>query len=120
MNRGAGVIAIAGLLVAGTAAGAAEPADAVKLVKEVWKKPGRNNIGVADLTISNGNPFAVKDVKIKCVFTAAATGKVTELQQSIPGPVKAMAEQTFRKVSFGFIDTRAEQGACQVLAATRI
>jgi len=118
MNRCAGAAAIA-LLLAGTAA-AAEPADAVKVVKEVWKKPGRNNIGIADITIGNDNPFAVKNIKIKCVFTTTATGKVTEIQQTVPGPVKAKTEQTFKKVSFGFVDTQAAEGACQVVAVTQI
>jgi hypothetical protein len=119
MNRCAGAAAIA-LLFAGTAAATAEPADAVKVVKEVWKKPGRNNIGIADITIGNDNPFAVKNIRIKCVFTTTATGKVTEIQQTVPGPVKARTEQTFKKVSFGFIDTQEAKGSCQVVAATQI
>jgi hypothetical protein len=120
MNRCAGVVAIAGVLLAGMAAAAAEPADAVKVVKTVWKKPGRNNIGIADITLANDNPFAVKNIKIKCVFTTAATGKVTEIDQVVAGPVKAKAEQTFKKVSFGFVDTQAAEGACRVLGATQI
>jgi len=119
MNRGAGAVAIACLL-AGVTAAAADPADAVKVTKQVWKKPGRNNIGIADITINNDNPFAVKNIKIKCVFTTAASGKVTEIQQTVPGPLKARTEQTFKKVSFGFIDTQEAEGACQVVAATQI
>lgn len=120
MNRSVVTIAAAGILLAGTMAAAADPADAVKLVKQVWKKPGRNNIGSADLTISNDNPFAVKDIKLKCVFTIEATGKVSEIQQTVPGPLKAKTTQTFKKVSFGFIDTQAAEGSCSVLGASQI
>jgi len=123
MNKGVGAIAIAGFLFGGmAAAAAADPVDAVKVVKEVWKKPGRsaNNIGIADITIANDNPYAVKNIKIRCVCTTLATGKVTEIQQTVAGPVKAKAEQTFKKVSFGFIDTREAEGACQVVGATQI
>lgn len=119
MKRCAGAVAVVLSLVAGVAA-AAEPADAVKVVKEVWKKPGRNNIGIADITINNGNPFAVKNIRIRCVFTTVATGKVTELQQTLTGPVKAGTEQTFRKVSFGFVDTQKAEGGCRVESATQL
>jgi len=119
MMRCAGAVGIT-LLIACTAAVAAEPVDAVKLTKQVWKKPGRNNIGIAAITINNDNPFAVKNIKIKCKFTTAATGKVTEIQQTIPGPVKAKTEQTFKKVSFGFIDTEEAEGACEVVGVTQI
>jgi len=117
--RCAGAVGIA-LLLAGTAAAIADPADAVKVTKQVWKKPGRNNAGIADITINNDNPFAVKNIRIRCVFTTASTGKVTEIQQTVPGPLKAKTEQTFKKVSFGFIDTEEAEGACQVVAATQI
>ena len=111
---------IAGCVCAANMAVAADAGDAVKVVKEVWKKPGRNNIGVADITLSNGNDFAVKSIKIKCVFTTKATGKVTEIQQTIAGPVKAKSEQTFKKISFGFIDTQEAEGSCKVQGASQI
>jgi hypothetical protein len=118
---GAVAIAIA-LVVCGALPGAAPalagPAEAVTVVKQVWKKPGRNNAGVADITLRNGNDVAVKDVRLKCVFTTARTGKVTEIQQTIAGPLKAKAEQTFKKISFGFVDTSASDGACTVVSVT--
>lgn len=94
--------------------------DAVKVVKQIWKKGARNTIGIADITISNDNAFAVKDIKVKCVFTTKSTGKVTEIQQTIAGPVKPKTEQTFKKVSFGFVDTTAADGACEVRGVTQI
>lgn len=102
------------------AAAAADPADAVKVIKQVWKKGGHNTAGIADITIGNDNPFAVKDIKIKCVFTTRSTGKVTEIQQTIAGPVKPKSEHTFKKVSFGFVDTQGADGACEVRGVTQI
>lgn len=112
----AAVVLLAGIGVAA----AADPADAVKVVKQTWKKGGHNKIGITDITISNDNAFAVKDLKIRCVFTTKATGKVTEIQQTIAGPLKPKSEQTFKKVSFGFVDTEAAEGACEVRDATQI
>jgi hypothetical protein len=111
--------AVAVLLV-GMGAAAADPAAAVKVVKQVWKKGGRKTIGIADITISNDNAFAVKDIKIKCVFTTRSTGKVTEIQQTIAGPVKPKTVQTFKKVSFGFVDTQAAEGECDVRGVTQM
>ncbi|MBR1218629.1 hypothetical protein JQ557_11555 [Bradyrhizobium sp. U87765 SZCCT0131] len=102
------------------AAAAADPADAVKVIKQVWRKGGHTNVGIADITLGNDNPFAVKDIKIRCVFTTRSTGKVTEIQQTIAGPIKPNSEQTFKKVSFGFVDTQAADGACEVRGATQI
>jgi hypothetical protein len=99
---------------------AADPAAAVKVVKQVWKKGGRNTIGIADITIRNDNAFAVKDIKIKCVFTIKSTGNVTEIQQTIAGPVKPNTEQTFKKVSFGFVDTQAADGECDVRSVSQM
>jgi hypothetical protein len=111
--------AVAVLLI-GVGAAVAEPADAVKIVKLIWKKGGHNTVGIADISINNDNPFAVKDIKIKCVFTTRSTGKVTEIQQTVAGPVKPKTEQIFKKVSFGFVDTQAADGACEVRGATQI
>jgi hypothetical protein len=113
-------VAVVAVLLTGTGAAAADPADAVKVVSQVWKKGGHNNIGLADITLHNDNAFAVKDIKLKCVFTTKSTGKVTEIQQTIAGPVKPKSEQTFKKVSFGFVDTQAADGACEVQAASAL
>jgi hypothetical protein len=97
---------------------AAEPAEAVRIVKQVFKKGGSNTAGVADLTIANNNDYAVKDLKIRCLFTARDSGKVSEIQQTIAGPVKAKSEQLFKKVNFAFVDLSKVDGACDVRAAT--
>lgn len=113
-------VSVMAVLLVGMGVAAADPADAVKITHQVWKRGGHNTIGMTDLTIRNDNAFAVKDIKIKCVFTTKSTGKVTEIQQTIAGPLKANAEQLFKKVSFGFVDTQAADGECDVRGATRI
>jgi hypothetical protein len=118
MNRSA--FAMLAVMLVPLAAVAADPADAVKVIKQVWKKGGHNTAGIADITIGNDNPFAVKDIKIRCVFTTRSTGKVTEIQQTIAGPVKPKSEHIFKKVSFGFVDIQAADGTCEVRGATQI
>src|SRR5689334_6230876 len=88
--------AILMMVLLAASAAAANPADSLKVVKQAWKKGARNTIGIADITIRNDNAFGVKDIKLRCVFTTKSTGKVTEIQQTIAGPLKAKAEQTFK------------------------
>ncbi|WP_315835114.1 hypothetical protein [Bradyrhizobium prioriisuperbiae] len=110
---------VAAMFLVGIGAAVADPAN-VKVVKQVFKKGSYNKIGIADITISNDNAFAVKDIKVRCVFTTKSTGKVTEIQQTIAGPLKAKTEHTFKKISFGFVDTQAADGACEVRDVTQI
>ncbi len=102
-----------------SAAVAADQVTGIKVVGQVFKKGGYNTAGIADITIANDNDFAVKDLKIRCVFTDRKSGKVTEIQQSIPSTVPAKGQQTFKKVHFAFVDTQSADGACEVTGASR-
>ncbi|UTD26294.1 hypothetical protein [Bradyrhizobium sp. WD16] len=117
-----GTLCSAALVTTAVGLGAALAADQVtglKVVGQVFKKGGYNTAGIADITIANDNDFAVKDLKVRCVFTDRKSGKVTEIQQSIPASVPAKAQQTFKKVRFAFVDTQTADGACEVTGASR-
>lgn len=116
--------ALCGILVAAAVVGlhpadAAESATGIKVVGQVFKEGPSNTAGIADITIANDNDFAVKDLKIRCVFTDRKTGKLSEIQQSIPATLPANSQHTFKKVRFAFVDTRTADGSCTVTAATR-
>lgn len=102
-----------------SAAVAADQVTGLKVVGQVFKKGGYNTAGLADITIANDNDFAVKDLKIRCVFTDRKSGKVSEIQQSIPASVPAKGKQTFKKVRFAFVDVQTADGACEVTGASR-
>jgi len=55
-------------------AAVADPANVQKSSTD-FKKGSYNKIGIADITVSNDNAFAVKDIKIRCVFTTKSTGR---------------------------------------------
>ena len=57
---------------------AAEPGDKVKISIEKWRKPGSNNIGTADITVTNDNDFAVKDIRVKCDYMSKTGGRKIE------------------------------------------
>jgi hypothetical protein len=99
---------------------AAEPGDKVTVSIERWRKPGSNNIGTADVTITNDNDFAVKDIRVKCDYMSKVGERKIETEQNIPVTVKAMTKKKFKKTKFGYIDTEKAEGACKVRSATQI
>ena len=72
------------VLVLGCSVASAEgPGDKVMFVIELWRKPGSNNIGTADVVIDNGNDFAIKDIRVRCDYAVKATGKKIETTQNV-------------------------------------
>ncbi len=96
-------------------AGATELADKVSVSIDKWRKPGSNNIGTADVTITNDNDFAVKDIRVRCDYMAG--GRKIETEQNIATTVKAKSTKMLRKTKFPFIDTASADGACKVRSA---
>lgn len=102
-----------------TMASAADPGDKVTVSIEKWRKPGSNNIGTADITVTNDNAFAVKDIRVRCNYVAKDGGRKIETDQKIAVTVKANSKKSFKKTKFPFIDTAAAEGACKVSSATQ-
>lgn len=102
------------------AANAAEPGDKVKIAIEKWRKPGSNNAGTADITVTNGNDFAVKDIRVKCDYTAKTGGRKIETEQRLTLVVKAKTTKLYKKTKFPFIDTGTAEGSCKVTGATQV
>lgn len=101
-------------------ANAAEPGDKVTVTIERWRKPGTNNIGTADLTVTNDNDFAIKDIRVKCDYMSKVGERKIETEQNIPVTVKAMTKKKFKKTKFAYIDTEKAEGACKVRSATQV
>ncbi|HEX7881314.1 MAG TPA: hypothetical protein VF499_01075 [Afipia sp.] len=115
------VTAIAAILLGATgAATAAEPGDKVKISIEKWRKPGSNNIGTADITVTNDNDFAIKDIRVKCDYMSKSGGRKIETEQRLSLTVKAKTKKLFKKTKFPFIDTEAAEGACKVSGASQV
>jgi hypothetical protein len=92
--------------------------DQVKFTIDKWRKPGSNNIGTADITVDNGNDFAIKDLKIACHYMAK-TGKKIETEQTVAVTVKAKSQKTFKKTKFPFIDVTAADGKCELVSVQK-
>ncbi len=114
------VFAIAAIVLSATgAAFAADPGDNVKISIEKWRKPGSNNAGTADITVINGNDFAVKDIRVKCNYMSKTGGRQIETDQRLTVTVKAKTTKLFKKTKFPFIDQETAEGSCKVLSAAQ-
>lgn len=112
---------IAGVFLSTTGiAFAAEPGDKVKISIEKWRKPGANNAGTADITVTNDNDFAVKDIRVKCDYMSKTGGRKIETDQRLAVTVKAKTTKLFKKTKFPFIDQEAAEGSCKVTGATQV
>jgi hypothetical protein len=111
---------IGGIHFSGSPVNAAEPGDKVTVTIDKWRRPGSNNIGTADVTISNDNDFAVKDIRVKCEYMSKVGERKIETDQTIAVTVKPKSKKTFKKTKFAYIDTEKAEGACKVRSATQI
>jgi hypothetical protein len=100
-------------------ASAAEPVDNVKMSIERWREPGSNNIGTADMILTNENAFAVSGIKVKCHYVVKETGRTIETTQTLPMTLKPKTTKKFRKVRFAYIDVDAAEGSCKIESAAK-
>ncbi len=98
---------------------AAGPGDKVTIKIEKWRKPGSNNIGTADITVTNGNDFPVKDIRVSCDYMSKTGGRKIETDQRLTITVKAKTTKLFKKTRFPFIDNEAATGSCKVESAAQ-
>ena len=108
------------LVLAGSAALAEGPGDKVTFTVDMWRKPGSNNAGLVDITVNNGNDFAISGIRMRCDYVVKAGGKKIEAEQNIPLKLKANTKKTFKKTKFPYIDTAAADGNCKLISATKM
>ncbi len=114
------VPAIAAIFLSATGtAFAADPGDKVKVTIEKWRKPGSNNAGTADITVTNDNDFAVKDIRVKCNYMSKTGGRQIETDQRLAMTVKAKTTKLFKRTKFPFIDQETAEGSCKVTGAVQ-
>lgn len=106
--------AVLSAIVGPACAMAVEPIDNVTMTINRWREPGSNNIGTADMTLTNKNAFAVGSIKVKCHYVTNDTDRTIETTQTLPMTLKPNSTKKFRKVRFAYIDVSAAKGACKI------
>lgn len=80
-----------------------------------WAKSGFGNIMEADFTISNDNPFAVKDLKILCTGSAKSGTKIDKNENVIYEVVPAKGKKSVYSFNMGFINSQVERVSCVIV-----
>lgn len=94
--------------------------DRMTLSAQSWEKGGFGSIGIMSMTISNMNPFAVKDITIRCTFDGKSGTQLTERLQTIYDTIPANNSKRFAKVNVGFIDSQSARAGCSLVMAGRL
>jgi hypothetical protein len=114
MNRlTVAAFAVLPAIAAPVCAGAAEPIDNVTMTINRWRQPGSNNIGTADMTLTNKNAFAVGSIRVKCHYVTKDE-RTIETTQTLPMTLKPNSTRKFRKVRFAYIDVKNAEGSCKI------
>lgn len=93
-----------------------DPADSIAIDFK-WKKGGFGSVALLDLTLTNGNSHAVKDIGVRCRFYGPSGTEIGRADRTIYEAIGSKGKKTVREVSFGFIDQQAAQASCEVRPA---
>lgn len=87
---------------------------AVKLDSKWWKD-GFGNVMMANFTVSNSSPYAVKDIEVECIHFAPSGTRVDSNKRTIFEVVGAGKSRTVDNFNMGFIHSQAESSACRIV-----
>lgn len=96
------------------------PADMMSVTTISWTPGGFGTVAIMTLAVSNENDFPVKDIQIKCSFTAKSGTEVSTASHTIYDTIKAKTKRTFKDVNVGFIHSQAARGGCSPTRASRL
>jgi hypothetical protein len=91
-----------------------EAAKHVEITKWSWRKGGFDNIMFATFTFKNNNDFAVKDITVQCVHSAASGTTIDDNTRTIYKRIAAHKKLTVHDFDMGFIHSQAERSNCTV------
>jgi hypothetical protein len=93
--------------------------DRMTLSAQTWEKGGFGSIGLMSMTISNMNPFGVKDITIHCTFDGKSGTQLSARLQTIYDTIPANGSKKFAKINIGFIDSQSARAGCSLVSALR-
>jgi hypothetical protein len=95
------------------------PADRLTIKGMTWSLAGFKNVGMVNVTIENGNDFAVKDVGIRCYFNGKSGTQLSSNNHTIFDTIPAKGRKAFKEVNVGFINSQSATASCNVETAGR-
>lgn len=87
---------------------------AVKVTKFKGRKDGFGNVLIADLTVTNNNAFAIKDVEVTCEHSANSGTRIDKNVRTIYEKINAKSSRSVQQLNMGFIYSQATRTGCSV------
>jgi hypothetical protein len=79
-----------------------------------WKKAGLGSFMKADFTITNNNPFPIKDIQVTCEHSANSGTVIDKNKRTIYEIVPATGKRTFKDFDMGYIHSQAASSSCGI------
>lgn len=88
----------------------------VHVVTQKWVN-GYGVANVADITVKNDNPFAVKDITVACTMYGRSGTAIQRQTKTIFDIVPAKATRNFRGITIGIYNSQSDHGGCKVISS---
>ena len=80
-----------------------------------WTKAAFGNVMEANFTVKNNSNYNIKDLKIKCIHTAASGTKIDSNTRTIYQRVDAKKSKKFTRFNMGFINSQVKSSSCSII-----
>jgi len=90
------------------------PLTYVKLENFSWEKSGFGSVMVANFTLKNELPYAVKDITVACRLTAPSGTEIDSTWQVVYERVEARQSKRLTQVNMGFIHNQSSAAGCRI------
>ena len=98
---------------------ATDPLEHLRIARQSFRRGGLGSKALVTFTLRNDNDYAIKDPEILCAFRSGDGGYATERSRTIHDIVNAKSRKTFPQTLMGFVNIKASEAKCSLLAASR-
>jgi hypothetical protein len=98
---------------------AADPLQHLRITRQSFRRGGLGSKALVTITLRNDNDYAVKDPEILCAFRGEDGSYATERRRAVHDTVNTRSRKTFPNILMGFVNIKASEAKCSLLAASR-
>jgi hypothetical protein len=91
-----------------------KPEDGVDLKFDGWTRGGFDAVFLADFTITNNNPYPIKDLEIICNGYAESGTRIDSNTRDIYTTLQPGETKTYKKFNMGFLHSQVKKIGCSI------
>lgn len=92
----------------------------VVIEKFSWSKGGFGSVMIANFSVKNNLPWAIKDIEIQCTHSAPSGTTIDRNKKTIYERVEANKSRRINNFSMGFIHSQASRSGCDIIRVVAI